>query len=635
MSNIENTIDEYLKTKNISYKALILEKYNLSKNDIDKAQNFKIIVNKLKKTNLLTTLLPELLTSKFDEIDFLCKAIRETNLVSYLLNNYKKVEELLRHNEISIDEFSYSDSYMNSISLLREITLESGSYITKYSKQRKKLSHLDLHYNLLFKHYINHENLYEQCSTDGLIYGFNHLINNIDSNLKTNEKDLVRMHLMNYQPNTKDQFINNNLIKYIMSSNEINPFIKQMQNFIRSKYSDYLNKIKLEQKFLHSKINKNNINLDVLTRYCMNANITGEILDINLSNTLIKKHLQGEIKLNRHIFIGALRSICNEYLKTNGLANYSFLVKKSNNMNRDVGGYCSWYNRTIVLNDDYIEAFLFDNNIGVFSTLFHELTHTTHLNRMNDYNDYEMRKEMMITNYYPKYYEENYDFEYIEIDARSKGLIEAIRYLKQLDSNIGLKYEQTVIKEIERENQILNLNIADYKNSPYERYKDEETIDEIFEKLIKKHPKIIRKNKIFRLEYDWSGTKKSLKSKCMEYNSLNENEKKIQKKLLKNNFSCSLIRNLQEIEKIIDIQSELVNFYIKLFIDTIVEKNIKGKYVDEVFIDFIIKHDDDIRYQNIIGILKRQLTTPLESVKLNKAKENSLFIGIETSIKKR
>lgn len=606
MTSIESLISNYLKDKNNhNYKSLFVNEFKNLKSDEEKVTNLKLILEKLKKTYIFTLIMPELLQTKFDEQDNLKKIIHDYNLVDYYLKNYQQIKKMVFKKYINEIEFSYIDSYMHVITIFKQMC-DKGSYITVNSKQLSKLVNLDLDFNQLFRHYYNNQSL-TNITSSGFAYYFNKIINNVDDILSSNEKDLINFYLNNINITSKEILSNNVLIKFIMNSNSKNKFIKEMQSLIKEKHSTLFNQIDASQEQLKMKLKTSNYNLNDINLFSKNAILSNDIMNINLAHTLIKDHLEGKIILNENIITNAIKSIGMDYLRCNGIYNYAFLIKKNHQMSDSCLGYHSKIHRIIVLNSQLIDNFIKNKDIKLFDTLFHELSHACEINKLDGYNDYRMQKEIIIENYYPTYYDKSYKYQYTEISARSKGAIETFRYISRLVPSLTKKYIEEYKKQVEDENINLNKRKTLYKPSPNYIYKKDEHIDDIFIKLVKKNPKIIRRNPIFKLEFDYKGNKKSLVEMCNIYDKLTIKEKDIFSSILKTRLQGDFSHKLSELESAIDIKNANARtLYVNMILEEILTSFYIQCYKDEIS-SFILKHKDNLKYKIIIEEFNKRI----------------------------
>lgn len=600
---LKGTIKEYFINKDDeTSRKKIISLFYLFNDDIDKSLALQLIINNLKDTSLFIVLFKDILKYRkiFNEEDKFFDALSKTDAVPCLLNKYKKYIKLFDKEKLSLKELEDLDLLMYYLDILKSLALNDNLRAPMkkdkpYVKTKivKRLKNLDLKFNKLLEK-INIEDIDDY---QGILFHIRQIKSDTDFTFSTNDKKFIKYYLETTNFN-KEQLYKNSIITYIMSSSKSILFIKEMQELIKSKYQNYFEEIRLEQLSLINKVNQ--FELSSINRYCYNAILTDEVININLANILIRKHLLCETTLTKATLTNCLKSIMAEYTETFNISKTALIIYKKEELGK-VNGYNNDIDKTIGINESLLDDFVQLSKVNVLNTIFHELTHAYQANRIGNYNDYLIRKEMLISNYHKCFYHKNYYRIYYEIDARSNGTVETLRYLKQIAPEVANEYEVLYIKQTEIEN--ANLKMAKIKKSPYKKNYGIDSVDNIFEELVKKHPQIIRRNEFFKLEFNIDGSKKSLKEMLENYPNLKQNEKFILKEVLK---SRSLIMShkeiLMEIEESIEIDNEISWYYVELLVNRYYLK------LDETLLaDFIYRHYNDLKYQNIVIMFKEAL----------------------------
>lgn len=133
-----------------------------------------------------------------------------------------------------------------------------------------------------------------------------------------------------------------------------------------------------------------------------------------------------------------------------------YLIKNSNNGLHFEEGQ-------VKLKRDTVQN-IFDGDLSVLDTIYHENEHMLQIKRKskipNNFVDYQMLREYAIEALWPKFYQKNYSFMYIEIDARKVGAELTANYLDNIvsENNIDELLENvgnSINELIEKSNQII------------------------------------------------------------------------------------------------------------------------------------------------------------------------------------
>ena len=245
---------------------------------------------------------------------------------------------------------------------------------------------------------------------------------------------------------------------------------------------------------------------------------------------IIKDVLDNKKTVDEFTINSCVSAIVKEKLKENGIEyNKSYF-----GTNKRLNGCFSYDEKLKYLwfNNDLVQGFLYSDNIdrktALFETVFHEMQHAMQYDNMEkgkiDYLGYCFIKEEIIQGEDEYFYHANYKKMFIEEDARQFGIINALKFYKEL----GIKdfdkiydyYKGKLGKEFDES------NITEDSNK-YTSFRTEKKvkIDEYVSKLIRNNPKLLEEyNGILKIEFNKDGSKKSIDEVLADFNSIETKE---------------------------------------------------------------------------------------------------------------
>lgn len=156
-------------------------------------------------------------------------------------------------------------------------------------------------------------------------------------------------------------------------------------------------------------------------------------------------------------------------------------------------------------------------DLKCFETIFHEFTHKKQDSNLRKGNvneiEYMIAKERLITQKYPRYYDQNYTLMFSEIDAR----LNAAKQYKSFVDGIGVDVigENDYRQITENCDKTVNIEQANFDRAFKEKTLNGHAVDvnslaeEILMEKVKENPNFIKENPVFSREYNIDGTKKT------------------------------------------------------------------------------------------------------------------------------
>ena len=186
----------------------------------------------------------------------------------------------------------------------------------------------------------------------------------------------------------------------------------------------------------------------------------------------------------------------------------------------------------------YLSKDLYSEFGETINTIFHENTHIEQEYNMKNGNcsfaEYMALKEQILINAIPGFQIGNYEFLFLEINAREKAVLKMLKYF--LGSNrISKNLTPEMIEEIKKEykEEVVNY-IGAFQKKEKEDSDDERDVNEIFSSHLTEE--VIKENPIFLLEYHEDGTVRTPAEIFNEIEKTNHrNQKILLTKILKNN----------------------------------------------------------------------------------------------------
>ena len=186
------------------------------------------------------------------------------------------------------------------------------------------------------------------------------------------------------------------------------------------------------------------------------------------------------------------------------------------------GAFGEQRDRDIRLSKTGIAKFVHRKDISCLETLFHENTHQeqdydSQRGKYGQYIRYITEKEKIIRSYNEKYYVDNYQYMYCEIEAREKGNSKLIEFLKSLgmDLDSSFIFHSFITREIEKvlseraEKEKDNYKAGEEKLISDTDFSGREKVTTYFDSLVKKNPIILKQHPILMLEYNKNGDLRS------------------------------------------------------------------------------------------------------------------------------
>ena len=168
--------------------------------------------------------------------------------------------------------------------------------------------------------------------------------------------------------------------------------------------------------------------------------------------------------------------------------------------------------KTITYNKEQLYK-LDEKNASMLRTIFHEVHHAYQYKQVQEgtFNKtyYNILKEEIVKNKDEKFYDVNYKFMQIEIDARITASVKQLEYLKK----IGLVEKKIANYDIGDINNclkgLIQLELSRKGRVKNKKYNGkDENVDIVFQNIIKKNPKLIEENPILGIEFDLKGNRK-------------------------------------------------------------------------------------------------------------------------------
>lgn len=281
--------------------------------------------------------------------------------------------------------------------------------------------------------------------------------------------------------------------------------------------------------------------------------------------------------------------LTNMQIKKYKISDYYNFVKKMD----DARGKYKGKHDEIILDEDIIYNFS-NVSIRALITAFHELIHLEQDKMIKKENfsgyGYQILKENIIANYLEDFKKKKYWIMIKEMYARKNAIEDTIDYLKKLQLDIN------TLKVFYNSKRIL---LDEYKTIVCDDFKKclikrkygnlKININQKFNSIAKKNPKIISENSIFKYEYNNDGTKKKLNEMINGLENALIN-KELSKENIKAILKCSLLDTTNyktfgtTVKKIRNYKyknSIFKKLALELINDTIVEEKDLLKYMDK------------------------------------------------------
>lgn len=152
----------------------------------------------------------------------------------------------------------------------------------------------------------------------------------------------------------------------------------------------------------------------------------------------------------------------------------------------------------IVISEDKFEKFKNGNFLEIVDTAVHESTHIQQKElrqqKFVSYYEIEKLKDTILSKNIENYYNDNYLFNFNEIEAFMSGASTVLKINEKFNISVDEEY-------IRQETKILN-NLQNYSNNTLRVYNNEKIeLDDLFSTFIADHPEIINEYSQLQLEY--------------------------------------------------------------------------------------------------------------------------------------
>lgn len=497
------------------------EEFKEIENYVNNNKTFELVINKKSAdysiedfeflNNYVSTII------KFDSV-FNAKELNKNKLVhkflnfelddEYIVSSLMKVspknyiESFLKSNQDIINSF---DEYLNKFDVNESI---KEIYMSAFVKEKMNFDNFQIFYN----NYLIDQNI-------SIIEKFTWLKNiDIQKKFKEYEEKLLNGQYIILNSSLIKKLINkyfnkescyNSLFINIYQSVKSGNFYtseetKEILNLFQSKGSNKYYEIP-DNFDLSSNIQRKNKSI--------NAYLKGEIIDINLSKSLIKDQFLGKLNLGKFSTKAIVQSIIISYLKSMNIdikGVYFYNDEKN-------AGISDNNNKIIYINNKLIDDFC-DNKkpllerIKLFTTCFHEMSHFIQNDSISNgkfsNNYYSLLKEKIIFEADESFYENNYSKLVTEIDADLSSYKKTVKFFECIDESLAIEIQKE-IKNLYIET--LNFCKGEIENKKYIGSENFSlNMDDIISLIISKDISLLKKYPILEIEYNLDGSKKSL-----------------------------------------------------------------------------------------------------------------------------
>ena len=245
---------------------------------------------------------------------------------------------------------------------------------------------------------------------------------------------------------------------------------------------------------------------------------------------LIRDNMDNGFKINEETFKSCIRAIITHGLIEKGIdTNKIVFFGESEEENGFVDIEKIWINNRLIRNFVSGKANN-EDKVRIFETMFHEMRHVQQSDNIAkgniDFLTYNFIKEEIIRDKDPAFYSANYFKMFIEEDARQFGIIDSMKFLKELGirdfDKIYEAYKGKLGKELDKD----NIQTDSDKNTTF-RIKETINIDEYTGKIIRNNPEILKEyNCILQIQYNIDGSQKGLEEILENFEAIETEEEK-------------------------------------------------------------------------------------------------------------
>ncbi len=266
------------------------------------------------------------------------------------------------------------------------------------------------------------------------------------------------------------------------------------------------------------------------------AYMNRQILPLDIANEIIKQSItEKSYLISEEALKACVQSIICYTLMDKGIyiGGYVFFGNGDSYLN---GNYDHKY-VAIWINENLLKTFQnstkSEDRFELIRVMFHEMQHAVQENNIDkgkiDYLTYNFIKEIIIEEYDSRFYEDNYESIFMESDARIEEILEALKFLQELNPEIANKVKNNQMKKYEQEREKYPI----YKGSVKKMSIGENKIDisSYVGLLIRNNPQILTEYPILAVEYNADGTSKSIETMLQEFEQRQDTDSEESKRI--------------------------------------------------------------------------------------------------------